>query len=117
LYADQRIDVPAVAAFGRALKAMGVSLAVTELDIIDWNIRGGPEEQDAAALRIVGDLLDGVFDAGRPDAVISWGMSDRYSWIEEAMPRRDGKPCRPLPLDADYRPKPWFELIRKRLAC
>ena len=115
LYSDLRIDVDAVAGFGEALKRLGVALLVTELDIIDWNIAGGPEEQDAAALAIVGDLMDGVFAAGPPAAVICWGITDRYSWIPDVMPRRDGKPSRPLPLDADFRPKPWYQLIRRRL--
>lgn len=116
LYSDLKIDVEALARFGADLKALGVRLIVTELDIIDWNIRGGAQEQDAAALAIVGDLLDGVFAAGPPEAVITWGITDRYSWISDAMPRRDGKPERPLPLDRDFRPKPWYELIRRRLA-
>ena len=115
LYAELQIDVPALARFGRELKALGVSLIVTELDVIDWKIRGGAEKQDAAAGKIVGDLLDGVFDAGPPDAVICWGITDRYSWIPDVMPHRDGTPSRPLPLDAEYRPKPWYELIRRRL--
>jgi endo-1,4-beta-xylanase len=116
LYSDQAIDIEALAKFGEALKRLGVSLLVTELDIIDWNISGGAAEQDAAALKIVGDLMDGMFAAGRPDAVIAWGITDRYSWISDVMPRRDGKPERPLPLDDDYRPKPWFDLIKRRLA-
>ena len=117
LYAEQSIDIPALAKFGEDLKRLGVSLLVSELDIIDWNIRGGPKEQDAAALKIVGDLLDGILAAGRPDSVVCWGITDRYSWISDVMPRRDGKPERPLPLDADYRPKPWFDLIKRRLAA
>lgn len=117
LYAEMKVDVAALAAFGETLKRLGVALLVTELDIIDWNIAGGPAEQDAAALRIVGDLLDGVFAVGPPAAVIAWGITDRYSWIPDVMPRRDGKPCRPLPLDAEFRPKPWYDLIRRRLAA
>ncbi|WP_224002981.1 endo-1,4-beta-xylanase [Aureimonas sp. SA4125] len=116
LYADLKIDIPALARFGEALKSLGLSLLISELDVIDWNIRGGPDEQDAAALIIVGDLLEGVFASGRPEAVITWGITDRYSWIPDVMPRRDGKPSRPLPLDAQYRPKPWFEMVRRRLA-
>jgi endo-1,4-beta-xylanase len=116
LYAELPIDVEAVAAFGEALKRLGVRLLITELDVIDWNIPGGPEEQDAAAYKVVGDLLDGVFAAGPPEAVITWGITDRYSWIPDVMPRRDGQPCRPLPLDADLRPKSWHGLIMKRVA-
>ncbi|KQT70066.1 1,4-beta-xylanase [Aureimonas sp. Leaf460] len=115
LYAEQEIDVEALAAFGQALKRLGVRLLVTELDVIDWKIEGGAEEQDAAAYRIVGDLLDGVFAAGPPEAVVAWGITDRYSWIPGTMPRPDGKPCRPLPLDADLKPKSWHGLIERRL--
>jgi endo-1,4-beta-xylanase len=115
LYADQKIDIPALARFGAELKSLGVFLQISELDVIDWNIEGGPEEQDAAALVVVGDLLEGVFASGRPDSVITWGITDRYSWIPDVMPRRDGQPSRPLPFDAEYRPKPWFDLIRRRL--
>ncbi|WP_235919022.1 endo-1,4-beta-xylanase [Aureimonas psammosilenae] len=115
LYAEQRIDVPALARFGEELKRMGVSLLVTELDVIDWKIEGGPERQDEAASRIVGDLMDGVFAAGPPLAVIAWGLSDRYSWIPDVMPHSDGTPSRPLPFDADYRAKSWFGPLEKRL--
>jgi endo-1,4-beta-xylanase len=115
LYAEQRIDIPALAAFGTALKRQGVELMVTELDVIDWKISGGAEAQDRAAGRIVADFLDGVFAAGRPAAVIAWGLSDRYSWIPDVMPHPDGTPSRPLPFDKDDRPKSWFDLIERRL--
>ncbi|GGD96941.1 beta-xylanase [Aureimonas endophytica] len=115
LYAEKRIDIPALAAFGAALRRLGIALMVTELDVIDWRIPGGAAAQDAAAARIVGDFLEGVFAAGRPAAVIAWGLTDRYSWVDDAMPHADGTPSRPLPFDADYRPKPWFDLIERRL--
>ncbi|KQT88507.1 1,4-beta-xylanase [Aurantimonas sp. Leaf443] len=116
LYLEKEIDVEGLARFGAELKALGVGLVVTELDLIDWQIEGGPAEQDAAAERSVSAFLDGLLDAGRPAAVVAWGITDRYSWISDVMPREDGKPERPLPLDRDYRPKPWYETLRRRLA-
>ncbi|KQT52387.1 1,4-beta-xylanase [Aureimonas sp. Leaf454] len=115
LYAEIPIDIEAVAAFGEDLKRLGVRLIVTELDVIDWNIPGGPAEQDAAAYAVVRDFLDGVFASGPPEAVVTWGITDRYSWIPDVMPRRDGQPTRPLPLDANFRPKSWHELIMQRV--
>jgi endo-1,4-beta-xylanase len=115
LYAEQEVDVEALARFGEELKRLGLGLLVTELDVIDWKIAGGPAAQDAAAGRIVGDLLDGVFAAGSPLAVIAWGMTDRHSWVDDAMPHGDGAPSRPLPFDADYREKRWFRLVEERL--
>jgi endo-1,4-beta-xylanase len=116
LYAELRIDVEALGRFGEALKAMDCGLLVTELDVIDWKVEGGAAEQDAAAGRIVSDLLDGVMAAGPPEAFITWGLTDRHSWIGDVMPRTDGNE-RPLPFDAQNRPKPWYETMRRRLAA
>ncbi|WP_245318893.1 endo-1,4-beta-xylanase [Consotaella salsifontis] len=115
LYADLQIDHDAIAAFGAALKAIDVGLIVSELDIIDWHIEGGPAEQDAAAGKAVNALLDAVFAGQQPEAVIAWGLTDRYSWVGGAMPRPDGTPVRPLPLDEHYRRKAWFGPLLDRL--
>jgi endo-1,4-beta-xylanase len=45
--------------------------------------------------------------------VITWGLSDRYSWLSEYEPRSDGTPVRPLPLDAQMRRKlAWNAIAR-----
>ena len=38
--------------------------------------------------------------------ILAWGMSDRYSWLQQRTPRADGLPKRPCPYDADFRAKP-----------
>jgi endo-1,4-beta-xylanase len=116
LYAHQEIDVEALARFGADLKALGVGLLVTELDVIDFQVRGGPAEIDAAAAKVVGDFLDGLMGGQRPETVITWGLTDRYNWVEDVMPRGDGAPCRPLPFDADLQPKEWYGMLRRRLS-
>ncbi|MFD2236825.1 endo-1,4-beta-xylanase [Aureimonas populi] len=116
LYSHLAVDVPGFARFGEALEALGVRLIVTELDVIDFQVRGGVEEQDAAATRVVSDLLDAV-EGTPPLALVTWGLTDRYSWVPDAMPRQDGKPSRPLPFDARMRPKPWYDMLRARLAA
>ncbi|RIY00048.1 1,4-beta-xylanase [Aureimonas flava] len=116
LYAHQAIDVEALARFGADLKAVGVALLATELDVIDFQVPGGPEEIDAAAGKVVGDFLDGLLGGQRPQTVITWGLTDRYNWVEDVMPRGDGQPCRPLPFDRELRPKPWYAELRRRLA-
>ncbi|WP_185984842.1 endo-1,4-beta-xylanase [Aureimonas mangrovi] len=115
LYAHFKVDVDALARFKEELEGMGVAFIVTELDVIDFQIRGGVEEQDAAATVVVSDLLDGVLSGRPPLAVVAWGITDRYSWVDDAMPHEDGKPSRPLPLDVDLRPKPWYDAMKARL--
>ena len=115
LYTERRIDIGALETFHRELDALGVKLWVTELDVIDRETPAGAHAQDDAAMAIVSDFLDGVFAFKPPEAVVTWGITDRYSWIPDVMPRPDGAPHRPLPLDGDYRPKNWMKLIEKRL--
>jgi endo-1,4-beta-xylanase len=115
LYAGRQIDKDGLERFHRELDRMGVGLMVTELDVIDWETAPGNAAQDETAYGLVADLLDGVFAWKAPDAVIVWGISDRYSWISEVLPRPDGHPDRPLPLDRDMRPKPWMSLLKTRL--
>ncbi len=116
LYAHQEIDVEALARFGADLKALGVGLLATELDVVDFQVPGGPAEIDAAAAKVVGDFLDGLLGGTRPDMVITWGLTDRYNWVQDVMPRGDGQPCRPLPFDAELQPKAWYADLRRRLS-
>jgi len=115
LYSHLKIDREALARFGRDLKAMGVGLLATELDVIDFQVRGDADAIDEAAGVVVGDFLDGLFAGQRPEAVITWGLSDRYSWVSDVMPRTDGTPARPLPFDPQGRPKAWYEALRRKL--
>lgn len=115
LYAHQSIDAVVLAQFFEELRALGVGISITELDVIDFQIRGDVDAQDAAATAIVSDLLDAL-EAMPPRMVVTWGITDRYNWVEEAMPRDDGNPTRPLPFDAQLRPKAWYPMLRERLA-
>ena len=37
--------------------------------------------------------------------MVTWGLSDRGSWLSPHAPRQDGLPVRPLPLDAQLNRK------------
>ena len=53
-----------------------------------------------------------------PEMVMVWGITDRHSWVTDVLPRPDGAPSRPLPLDRDLKPKRWMrapEIARPRL--
>ncbi len=39
---------------------------------------------------------------------MTFGLSDRHTWLEEDYPREDGAPRRPLPFDDDLDPKPAY---------
>jgi endo-1,4-beta-xylanase len=48
-------------------------------------------------------------------ALVTFGLSDRYTWLEEDFPRNDGAARRPLPFDQQLRPKPAFDALATSL--
>ena len=63
--------------------------------------------------QVADEFLDALFEGGTPEAIITWGLSDEYTWISDTFPRKDGNPNRPLPLDREFREKPLMDVIRK----
>ncbi len=111
LYAEKAIDRRAVTALARELGRLGVGVRVTELDVIDWKLPADPRERDRLAAEVVTAFLGALIEGQRPQAIITWGLTDRSTWINEVFKRNDSARARPLPLDADYRPKPMMAAI------
>jgi endo-1,4-beta-xylanase len=44
-------------------------------------------------------------------AVLTWGLSDKYSWITKFKPREDALAVRPLPFDQSMTAKPAFTAL------
>lgn len=105
------IDRGGLERFVGELHAAGLKVLITELDVVDKDLPSCPVERDEIIARRVGDLFAAVTAAGPLDAVLTWGISDRYSWIPYMFPRHDGLPNRPLPLDRDFGRKPFMDII------
>ncbi len=45
-------------------------------------------------------------------SVLTWGITDKYTWLNGEDSRPDKLPERPLPLGRDYQAKPAFTAIR-----
>lgn len=111
LKGEQEIDKDGVSAFVAELKTMDVDVLVTELDVIDNKLPADEKTRDDVIAGRVSDLLEAISDANPPTAILSWGISDRYTWVPMYFTRDDGSPNRPLPLDRDYRVKPLMQVI------
>ncbi|WP_204306181.1 endo-1,4-beta-xylanase, partial [Stenotrophomonas maltophilia] len=59
----------------------------------------------------VHDFLGAIFAVMKPSAVLTWGITDKYSWVPIYFKRGDGLPNRPLPFDVQYKPKPMMQVI------
>jgi endo-1,4-beta-xylanase len=64
---------------------------------------------------VVERYLDVALDEPAVISLVTFGLSDRYTWLEEDYPRKDGMPRRPLPLDQRLQPKPAYRSLESGL--
>ncbi len=113
LHAELEVDTDGLAAFVSELRSWGLDVLVTELDVIDQQLPGDISQRDAIVAKRVNDVLSAISASGPLNSILTWGITDRHSWIHKSLPRRDKLPNRPLPLDADLQPKPFMDVITK----
>ena len=106
-----QIDEDGLYNFVSEIKSFGLSVHVTELDVIDKDFPGPFTVRDAMVAARAYDFLNSVFAAVRPSVIATWGITDRYTWMPMWNKRKDGLINRPLPLDEFYRPKPLWSVI------
>jgi endo-1,4-beta-xylanase len=110
--ASSPVDHAGISAFTADMKSLGLKVLITELDVNDQKLPGDIAVRDAAAAKLVGDFLASVGAGIRPSLVCTWGLTDRNTWIPMYFKRADGLPNRPLPLDAQFEPKPMLQVIK-----
>jgi endo-1,4-beta-xylanase len=113
LFAGRTIDRDGLQELLAEITALKLDVWVTELDVIDYELPGKIGERDALVAGVASRFLDAVCEVVRPKAILTWGLSDRYTWVPIYFKRRDGMPNRPLPFDAEFRPKPLFDVIEE----
>jgi len=100
--------------FVRELAAMRLQVFITELDVNDRKLPDDVAARDAAVAKIYRDYLTMMLAEPNVTAALTWGITDRYTWLNglQHASRADGKPERPLPFDYDYNPTPAFFAMR-----
>ena len=99
--------------FLRNVAGLGLKILVSELDVTDENLPLDALARDRIIAGAYEDYLSAVLEEPAVIAVLTWGLSDRYTWISEFYPRSDGALVRPLPLDADLKHKlAWNAIAR-----
>lgn len=94
------------------IASRGYEIQLSELDVIDKGAPSDIARRDADVATIYRRFLDVALAHKAVKSVVTWGITDRYTWVgadQYADTRRtDGLPPRPLPFDADYKPKPAY---------
>ncbi len=94
---------------------LGLKVLVTELDVRDRNAPAALLPRDRMVAGKYYEFLSAVLASPAVVAIITWGLSDRYSWINhhDGSRRADGLPSRPLPFDADFEPAPAWQAMAR----
>ncbi len=128
---QSHISAGASATYGKGLReliaaaqSMSLEVYITELDVNDDAVPGGRDVPDAivARDRIVADTylnyLTAALQSNAVKAVLTWGLTDRYTWLNEIESHKEkqpNRPQRPLPFDPYYKPTPAFFALRGAL--
>ncbi len=84
---------------------LGLKILVTEMDVIDKSFPTDLVVRDRMVAEVYENYLSAVLDEPAVIAVVTWGLSDRHTWLSKKKPREDNMPVRPLPFDAKLKPK------------
>jgi endo-1,4-beta-xylanase len=108
----------AIRSFLAEVAAMKYRIKITELDIRDTPLPSDVKTRDRAVADLGRRYLDVVLDERAVTGVVTWGLSDKYTWLNafDMFPRQaraDRLTNRALPLDEDMRPK----LLRAAIAA
>jgi endo-1,4-beta-xylanase len=99
--------------FLQKVEDMGLKILITEMDVTDSDIPGDVTSRDKVVAGIYYDYLSAVLSHRSVVAVLTWGLSDRYTYLTKYKPRSDGGPVRPLPLNSNLNLKPaWYSIAR-----
>lgn len=97
--------------FFAEVATMGLEIQITELDVMDEATPSAIAVRDQLVADAYTRFLDAALAEPAVNVVVTWGLSDRYTWMNYGLPRPrvrqgGGQPFRPLPFDRDLNPKP-----------
>jgi endo-1,4-beta-xylanase len=89
------------------VRSMGLAVTVTELDMDVNLLHGTMNEKIAHAQLYLRVYLNMVQEGGTVPKLLTWGLSDRYSWMKKYVPELAGM----LPLDANFQRGLFWETL------
>ncbi len=94
--------------FLEELEALDLQVYITELDVNDEDLAGSIEDRDRMVAEVYQGYLTNVLQHSSVRAVLTWGLTDRDTWLNFRTRQSDKRLRRPLPFDSELRPKPAF---------
>ena len=98
--------------FLREVRTMALKVMITELDVDGAGVRGGRAMVDQTVADVYADIVETVAAEGELAGVVTWGVSDAKSWLND---RANSRPARALPLDETGHPKASWRALASSL--
>jgi endo-1,4-beta-xylanase len=94
------------------VRELDLQVFVTEMDVNDRELQGDEVARDEAVAAVYRDYLDSVLTDPGVRAVMTWGITDKYTWLNSEGARKDHLPERCLPFDGEYKATKAFFAMR-----
>ncbi len=98
--------------FLAAVRLLGLQIFLTEMDVNDRELPAPDDLRDASVAATYGSYLDLALREPSLRAVLTWGITDRATWLNGEGARPDKLPERCLPFDRDLKPVKAFFAMR-----
>jgi endo-1,4-beta-xylanase len=99
-----------------AIHAMGLNIYLTEMDVNEDDVPDDDvKRRDLAVAETYRQFLRIALASPAVKLVLTWGVSDRRTWLDDGPTHHRKQPNRPqrsLPFDPEYNPTPAFFAIR-----
>lgn len=110
---ETRFNAKKLRDFMHNVASLGLKIMITEMDVTDQKLPKNIDTRDRIVAGIYEDYLAVVLDEPAVIAVLTWGLSDHYTWLSSYKSRKDHALVRPLPLDAQLKRKlAWNAIAR-----
>jgi endo-1,4-beta-xylanase len=110
---QKSINAEVLRRFFGEIASLGLKILITELDVVDGGLPDDIDERDKAVASVYESYLTAALQEPAVVAVLTWGLTDRYTWLASRNRRESGVPVRVLPLDREYLRKPAWQAIAR----
>jgi endo-1,4-beta-xylanase len=99
--------------FLKEVADLGLKIVISELDVSDVGLPKSIEVRDRLVAESYYQFLSVALDEPAVTSIVSWGLSDRHTWLSDFAPRQDKADVRPLLRDRQYNVKPaWAAVVK-----
>lgn len=104
IFAEARVTGSNFYRFLQEVEDLGLSITVTEMDVRDQHLPADLQTRDRLVAEQYERYLSFLLQFEAVKTILTWELSNLYTWLSYNNKRGDGLPVRPLPYDAELRP-------------